>query len=211
MINFSFEVIETPPLKLQAIIGDVVHNLRSSLDILVQDLRQISGAPGRISDAAFPICTTLENFQKVKSKRLRGLSDNLKREVLDLQPFRSGDQRLLHLTKRNNTDKHHELVSTSVDPTTGWIEGRQKNAPGAGIVNVKPPANIDLTELGKREPYASVAEQLGVTFADTIPFSLFLSFDPDDIWYVADEDALQTLQGFVDAVVSTVAHFESIT
>src|SRR5262245_10313641 len=56
-----FKVVRQPPLKLAAIAGDVVHNLRSALDYFVEELvKRERHTPG--FQHQFPICSTPESF-----------------------------------------------------------------------------------------------------------------------------------------------------
>jgi hypothetical protein len=82
------EVLE-PPLKLATMIGDVVHNLRSSLDHLVFELAFLGQrgkkVPGRV---AFPVSLTRSNWNSkyVQDTLLAGVLQKHRRMIYRLQP-----------------------------------------------------------------------------------------------------------------------------
>lgn len=115
-------VRDTPPLRWSAVIGDVVHNLRSALDHLVYQLAIANGkSPSGLS---YPILTedpsspeasdTVRKTWKTLSKRLH--LDDL--AVIErTQPYKRrnvGDKHVfLMLNRLSNWDKHRELHLTA--------------------------------------------------------------------------------------------------
>ncbi|MCK9920124.1 hypothetical protein MXD81_64450, partial [Microbacteriaceae bacterium K1510] len=54
---FTYREKESIPIAWSAIIGDVLHNLRSSLDLLACDLHRMTGGnPEHISGVHYPFC-----------------------------------------------------------------------------------------------------------------------------------------------------------
>lgn len=107
-----------PPHRLGVIVGDCVHNLRSSLDHLINSL-VISAGREPNNETAFPIFNDREKF-RVSVKRRRqvdGLTEPMKATVERLQPFNSWPSepiglqhplRVLHTLW--NWDKHRLLI-----------------------------------------------------------------------------------------------------
>lgn len=113
--NIGFFVIglPTPPLVLGTIVGDCLHNLRSTLDYLVWQMVNSNPPekPGRRN--MFPICSSGKNFDaQVKSGRLAGVPA-LAAEIIErFQPFDDADHPLALLDKLYNADKHQDLNFT---------------------------------------------------------------------------------------------------
>jgi hypothetical protein len=85
------EKISVPP-EIPLIIGDVVQNLRSSLDYLVWEL--VLAAKNQPSEKnMFPICDTLEAFdEQLKRHRLDGVPPEAIGEIKALQPYHYGQK-----------------------------------------------------------------------------------------------------------------------
>lgn len=109
------------------IVGDAVHNYRSSLDHLAWSLVEVNGNnPTR--NTAFPICDSLEDFNKaIARKMLSGMPEQAKEMIKDVQTFYQAElfrdnlpERLetvdkcwlLLLGHLDNTDKHRQLYLT---------------------------------------------------------------------------------------------------
>lgn len=107
----SFRYTKPPEARLGAIVGDIVHNLRSALDVsawqlaLQNDADAAQGNPRRV---AFPLTTSEEAFS---GHGALGLFSERGREVLErLQPYECPDrddlQALRWLNAMSNADKH---------------------------------------------------------------------------------------------------------
>jgi hypothetical protein len=101
------------PLRFSVLAGEIVHQLRSSLDHLVAHLVMSNG--GMLTSAhQFPICSTPERYRAdIARGRLRGISESLQSRIEHLQPYKAEDPRvspLLGLQELNNSDKHRLLV-----------------------------------------------------------------------------------------------------
>lgn len=107
-------VTTQPSMSLSTIIGDVVHNTRSSLDYIVRELVVRNGKEPTFQ-TQFPICETAKAFQDeaVGKKCLRGVAPEAFDLIQKLQPFSFdfGDHphALWVLQKLSNIDKHRTL------------------------------------------------------------------------------------------------------
>ncbi len=109
---------ETPkvPLDWSVIIGEILHNLRSSLDHLVWQLVLDNGhTPGRLNE--FPITTDCEGWGKAKKRgSLKGVSQKHEELIARLQPYTGGMglpfnvAMLEAIRKLSNIEKHRHLV-----------------------------------------------------------------------------------------------------
>jgi len=114
--GFTFHFTKQPPLYLSVIIGDIVHNLRGSLDYIAHELTVNNGAvPTR--QTQFPISLSQDDFinQAISLKKLNTVSPKALKVVSAFQPYRlDEDKRTLHflwqLAKLSNMDKHHTLA-----------------------------------------------------------------------------------------------------
>jgi len=103
-----------PPLRWSAIVGDLVHNLRSALDHLVWQLVILNGStPG--DNHQFPI---LSSPQPKKFARLTAEVSPLAAAVIErVQPYNGGDgvdaHTLTALRELSNEDKHRVILPTA--------------------------------------------------------------------------------------------------
>lgn len=103
------KVYRQPPIKLSLLLGDFLHNLRSSLDHLAWQLVLVNGGtPGK--KTAFPILET-KGPKPVEIKG--GIHPAAAHLVGKLQPYNSCDaplaDPLLTISKLNNIDKHRHF------------------------------------------------------------------------------------------------------
>ncbi len=125
---FVKSVAAMPP-DLACILGDVLHNLRCTLDHLAYQLAlSASGSPLPQPDRIyFPITESQEKYEKRKSSDdpfLSLLSPAALAALDGLKPYRTGNDGLWWLHALNNIDKHRMLVTAagsgaSVDPGLG--------------------------------------------------------------------------------------------
>jgi hypothetical protein len=116
-----FQIRREAPLRFGVILGDCLHNLRSSLDHLMW---QVTLLDGNTPDAStqFPISRTEKAFEKAAKRQIPGLNSAHHDFVRSLQPFNAGDDAEGHalavLATLSNTDKHRVL-----NPTYSFVKG----------------------------------------------------------------------------------------
>jgi hypothetical protein len=103
-----------PPLRFSAIAGEVIHQLRSSLDYLIRAL-VIENNQSPTERHQFPVCTTREKYEAaIKARRIEGVAASAAATVESLQPYtdaKTADTHTLRvLQDLDNTDKHRLLV-----------------------------------------------------------------------------------------------------
>lgn len=110
----SIRVIGTePPLRLAVVAGEIVHQLRSSLDHLVCQLAIANGKPVKRSHQ-FPICDTPGKFKAAcKRGNIKGLSASARSLIEGRQPYKKGEdikKNFLYLLREmDDADKHRLL------------------------------------------------------------------------------------------------------
>ena len=105
------------PLMWSVQIGEILHNLRSSLDNIVYKLVELEGekAP-RIGMVGFPICSDSKEFEDKGRKMIAGLTDKSAALVRSLQPYHRGQADRHVLTMLNDLAKidRHRMVHLCV-------------------------------------------------------------------------------------------------
>jgi hypothetical protein len=106
-VSIGFEIEPSPPSRLGAIVGDIAHNLRSSLDVaawqlaLAKDETAARRQPYKID---FPLAETAERFRKHKLRDF--VSDRAWLLIERLQPYQPSMEALGWLRHLSNSDKH---------------------------------------------------------------------------------------------------------
>jgi hypothetical protein len=131
-----------PPLKISIIIGEIIYNLRSSLDYLVFSLAQLDSGSQQLM-TQYPICDNLADFKKRTSRDLQGLSPLSIGQIEKFQPF-SGSPCLKTLRELSNPDKHRHLLK-------------------AGHSSIH---NMKITLLPNKEERIDTSERIFLTFDD---------------------------------------------
>jgi hypothetical protein len=112
---YRVEIVAAPPRCLGAIVGDVVHNLRSALDSIVFDLslgERPDLSEGERRSTGFPIATDARSFKPVP---IRFLSADQRAVIESVQPFRTLPakpelEELVMVRDLNNWDKHRQVL-----------------------------------------------------------------------------------------------------
>jgi hypothetical protein len=100
---------EHPPPRLALIAGDVTHNLRASLDLLIWQLIEANGVTPDRKDA-FPITDSEEAFEKVVSVMERRISKEAVETLRAVKPYTGGNDDLWRLHHLDIADKHRVLA-----------------------------------------------------------------------------------------------------
>lgn len=148
------------PHELSPVIGDVVHNLRSSLDLLACDLVALTGRSTK--NVYFPFCNTgAELFEAIKKRGIHKAGQDVVRVIQSLKPYKGGNVALRAIHDMDIADKHQALLPVigGLTVPVGPILRAGKEFPlsqfsttivmdGQIIVGLPPTANLPLgTEL----------------------------------------------------------------
>lgn len=110
-INVSSEI----PLRFSAIVGDVIHNLRTSLDMLIQQLIVTNGESPN-THSKFSICDTADEFErKITKPAIQRMGQAAVDLLKSTKPYRFGDdgnKLLCALHDLDVKDKHKLLLLT---------------------------------------------------------------------------------------------------
>lgn len=106
---FRVRILAQPPLRLSGIIGDIIQNLRSSLDYLAWQLVLANG--GRPNErTGFPISKSANEFEAKGRGKIKGASEEAVCLIEALKPYAGGNDVLWRLHQLSIVDKHRLLV-----------------------------------------------------------------------------------------------------
>lgn len=112
------QIHSTPPEMLPAIFGDIMHNLRCSLDLLASDLVRLNGhSPDNVY---FPFAGSESDFdQMIKRRHMDRASPPVVDLLKQLKPYKGGDNALRAIHDLDIMDKHQSLLLTVIEFHTG--------------------------------------------------------------------------------------------
>jgi len=100
------------PKNIALTTGDIIQNLRSSLDQLAYQLfLQNSGSTAQGRHIQFPISMDLSGYEARKGTDTNGISSQAKNLIDAIKPYRGGNDRLWQIHELSNIDKHRTLVT----------------------------------------------------------------------------------------------------
>ena len=106
---WTLRVKNEVPCHLSVIIGDAIHNLRASLDLLASDL--VSMAGGNTQNVYFPFGDNADGFEEmIKKRHLDRAGDDIVEIVKSLKPYKGGNELLRTIHDLDITDKHKTLI-----------------------------------------------------------------------------------------------------
>ncbi|MEZ2345353.1 hypothetical protein [Microcoleus sp.] len=162
-------------LKISVIAGEIVHQLRSSLDhLLCALIYQAGHSPGRTTQ--FPICTSRESYEEqVKRGRIKGVSPAAEKLIEQSQPFTNPtpNETIINVVSTlNNWDKHNALVISAAAAQVG--QNIEIGGSGAEITAFANPevikfeggnADYFYIQLAKPEPSITVKSSIDLKMA----------------------------------------------
>ena len=107
-VTWRMQLSESPPGIIPLLIGDVIHNLRSALDILVCDLARLRGLGTK--QFKFPFAENEAKLLKIFKDEHKRIGDDVCDAILALQPYTGGDPLLRGLHDLDIIDKHRLIL-----------------------------------------------------------------------------------------------------
>ena len=113
-LNFH---IPPPSENFGGIIGDVIHNLRSALDLLACDLvRAKEGAQANVENVHFPFCKSADDLEyMIKKREFDRAGDHAIALLREMKPYHNGNAALRVLHDLDIRDKHQSLISAETN------------------------------------------------------------------------------------------------
>ena len=107
--SWNARIRKSVPMKFSAIIGDFVHNLRTTLDLLVCDLVTINGKSAK--EVYFPFCATAAELPRmIRDRKIHRAGADVVALIESMKPYSGGNIALRAIHDLDVTDKHHALL-----------------------------------------------------------------------------------------------------
>jgi hypothetical protein len=178
------------PFDVMAAAGDIVHNLRSSLDHLAYQLVIVGSSKEPSRRIEFPIAKDSATYEAEKARKVDGMRELAIKHIDNLKPYKGGNQLLWRIHELDNIDKHRTLFTVDRDylfvadwmlmsNTPYWL--KTDNPHFAGVFDPEVEKDVQL-EIEKAVSEAKVSESdaLLPSLQDLITFTedLVFSFKP---------------------------------
>ncbi|MBC5833198.1 hypothetical protein BVJ63_19550 [Vibrio cholerae] len=187
------------PMIFAAIIGDVIHNLRASLDLLATELVEHAGQDAK--NVYFPFGNDSDGLeQMIKKRRIDKAGQGVVDIIRELQPYTGGNKLLRSLHDLDITDKHKSLVPVAHYAGIKNFQMSGASGPMLTIQNLHCGPIRDGMVLMSLPPAANV--RIGQSFNP----SLKLCLDEDVI--DRDEELVETLHKYVNMVEDILQRFK---
>lgn len=96
--------------------GDVIHNLRSALDHLANQLAWVGSGKEPSRQVEFPIAKDATTYERDKARKIQGILPEVVKVIDALEPYKGGKGDILwRLHELDNIDKHRTLFTYSHD------------------------------------------------------------------------------------------------
>lgn len=100
---------EQIPADWGMIIGDIIHNLRSALDLLISDLLIVNGNKPTES-SSFPVSKSEKVFLDQGIRKVEGINDAAIEIIKELKLYKDGNPTLWELHQLDIIDKHRAII-----------------------------------------------------------------------------------------------------
>lgn len=182
---------EVPDL-LVVQIGRIIGALRSSLDNLVVEATLMASPEANTRKVVFPISSNQEmpGTDKWMGEKVSGLSEEHRRIIVDLKPYKGGHPYLLVLHQLRNQDEHLQVVVTAVTSANVFTTKTVHTPMIRKGANGENELHIETTNYPAQHEVRTVVEF-------------------DEIVGILDRDVLKTIGNFLFTVGQIIAKFES--
>lgn len=107
--QFFFELTKSYPPEIPLVLGDAIHNLRSSLDLLASDLARLNGKSTK--GVYFPFAANATELEgQIKGKNFNRASQEAVALLRKIGPHHEGNKRLRGLHDLDIMDKHQLIL-----------------------------------------------------------------------------------------------------
>lgn len=183
------------PTKIYGIVGDAIHNLRTSLDYLAVAVARANGAV-KIGDVYFPFGRDRQAFESSAKEKIKRLSPSARDMIHALQPYGGGNDFLFALHALDSSDKHQTIV-----PVAAHIGG------GKGFLSISQGAKVFTNVFGSLEEgihWMTVPKGTDVKY--DIQLATDIAFT--QVQAVEGKPVMTTLEQFRDLVEGILLTFE---
>jgi hypothetical protein len=192
--SHKFQRVPTLSFDTVTIAGDVIHNLRSALDYLAQQLVAVGMecapviplTPEELRRIEFPVAETFEKYQAEKARKVKRMLPEALQAIDALKPYKAGNDALWRIHELDNIDKHRTLFTLGHDFlfTADWLPGayllKAENPLFAGVeAQVEQDIQLEIEKAVSR-PQVTNANALLPSLHQLVDFvnNLVISFKP---------------------------------
>lgn len=203
------------PEKIALITGDIIQNLRSSLDHLAYKLFTIG--PGNGTDGHhiyFPIAKDFDQYEGDKSRKTEGLTQQAKDLIDSVKPYKEGNNILWRIHELNNTDKHRLLVTVGASFGSMDIGKHLQKSTTEAFPDINTPAIPLFIKPADDLFPLKVGDELFVDGPNAKPIpDMQFKFDIvlNEPGIVEGEPLIKVLQTMIDSIDSLVPMFKTLT
>lgn len=129
-------VFGRPPMRLGLLAGDVLHEVRASLDHMVYQLAELDPDHPRGEKTQYPIFDTPEAFDAMPKYYLAGVPAQYRTYIREVQPYNPRFAVLGPLARLNNRDKHRIIDPAACSVVSLRLEA---NPPAKEQFRARPP------------------------------------------------------------------------
>ncbi|MDO8749792.1 MAG: hypothetical protein Q7K03_01415 [Dehalococcoidia bacterium] len=207
------KVSEQPPIEWSAVIGDIVHNLRSALDLLACELVLLN--KGKVTEyTSFPIADSRQKFESIIAGKVKGASKAAMDGIIAAKPYLGGNDAFWHLHRLDILDKHHILIPVGAATQSVVIDFAADFAarfPGSNLARDFPPLPIGIVPANNQFPLkdgtilfrSAMFDDKGYKENITPQFVFEISFGEGEIF--KGDPIVPTLKHIGEVVANTVA------
>ena len=108
------------PGEMPLVIGDAIHNLRAALDLTMCDVARAQGKS--TAGIKFPFAENAKKLEAIfRDKEIKRLGPDIKKMILDMQPYKFGNISLRALHDLDIDDKHKLILPAGFSLASGGI------------------------------------------------------------------------------------------
>ncbi len=207
--------VKDVPEKIKLLVGDIIQNLRSSLDHLAYRLFIVAGGSSTSArHIYFPIAEDEATFNSPDTQRkIKGIVQTAVDRIHAIKPYRGGNDVLWQIHELNNRDKHRLLLTAgasfgSMDIAAHMREGFKKFFEETGAI--LPSIFVEPAE--KKFPL-KVGDELFIDGPDAKP-NLHMNFNfkilLSEPGIVEGKMLLPTMRSMVDEVEGVLGNFSDL-
>jgi hypothetical protein len=199
------------PSNLALIVGDVLSNLRSSLDHLAWDLVIANGGAPSVS-TGFPIKRDAKELESFIIGKVSGASSKAHRIIRLLKPYQGGNKQLWRINHLRNVDQHRLLLVVGAAHKNIVIRMMMPSAFGDGEDVEFPPFALNPADRqfplqdGVEVFRVKAAAKKNTTIQHDWKFTFEIAFGEGEI--VQGEPVLSTLQHLIDFTERVINIFD---
>jgi hypothetical protein len=208
-----FRVNAVAPLRFAVIVGEILHDLRSSLDqVICHLIRTNAGDTAITKDSGFPFSNTANGFPSVLGGKVKGARAEVMEMVRQIEPYPGGNGNGIWRLHQANVEEKHKLSvivgcacrSYSYNPWAGIRTGASQHLPPMRwIITGVPRITVEDGAELRRVKSAFDAE-----FNDEDEFTFEIAFSQPKI--LEGEALIPTLTQFVGLTKSTLKLFDGL-